>query len=319
MKTLPARRLAASLARRLLLWGCLAALVVAPWWATPAAAAPTVAVEPARGPCDGAFVVRGRGFTPGEEVMVYVRPAYVPRTSPPGGFPARADTAGALAAAIPRDFVSCLPSRAPGGEQAHEVTAVAPSGNATAAFATSPSPRHCFPETGFCVAGRFLAYWQANGGLAINGYPLSDVFVQRLEDGREYAVQYFERVRLEAHEENANPYDVLVGQFGRRIYAATRGREVDPPASPMPGQRYFPETGQSMGGPFLAYWEANGGLAQFGYPISGLTVEVLEDGKGYTVQYFERARFEHHPEYANTPHEVLLGQFGRRILAEMTR
>jgi len=32
------------------------------------------------------------------------------------------------------------------------------------------------------------------------------------------------------------------------------------------------------------------------------------------VQYFERARFEYHPENPN-PYMILLGQFGRRILA----
>jgi hypothetical protein len=36
------------------------------------------------------------------------------------------------------------------------------------------------------------------------------------------------------------------------------------------------------------------------------------------VQYFERARFEHHPENS-APNDVLLGQFGRRILAEPRR
>jgi hypothetical protein len=40
----------------------------------------------------------------------------------------------------------------------------------------------------------------------------------------------------------------------------------------------------------------------------------LEDGNVYTVQYFERARFEYHPENA-PPYDVLLGQFGRQILA----
>ena len=29
----------------------------------------------------------------------------------------------------------------------------------------------CFAETGFCIQGRFLDYWQANGGLARNGSP----------------------------------------------------------------------------------------------------------------------------------------------------
>jgi hypothetical protein len=34
------------------------------------------------------------------------------------------------------------------------------------------------------------------------------------------------------------------------------------------------------------------------------------------VQYFERARFEYHPENADPQDQVLLGQFGRRILTE---
>ena len=69
----------------------------------------------------------------------------------------------------------------------------------------------------------------------------------------------------------------------------------------------------NLGGGFLQYWQANGGLAQFGYPISEEFTETLEDGQSYIVQYFERARFEHHPENA-APYDVLLGQFGRRIL-----
>ncbi len=32
-----------------------------------------------------------------------------------------------------------------------------------------------FPETGKSVYGIFLSYWRANGGLAQQGYPISDV------------------------------------------------------------------------------------------------------------------------------------------------
>ena len=78
----------------------------------------------------------------------------------------------------------------------------------------------------------------------------------------------------------------------------------------------FPETGQCVQEPFLTYWRTRGGLAIHGYPLSTASPEQLEDGKAYTVQYFERSRFEHHPEHAGTQFEVLLGQFGRRILAE---
>jgi hypothetical protein len=180
---------------------------------------------------------------------------------------------------------------------------------------------HCFRETGFCVQGRFLEYWQANGGLERNGFPLSAERREVLEDGKEYTVQYFERVRLEYHPENAAPYDVLLGQFGRRIlreeYVVDR-RAYDgavSPTEPKEGQVYFAETGHNLGGRFLAYWQANGGLAQFGYPISEVRYDNI-DGQGYETQFFERARFEYHPENAGTPYEVQLGQFGRRIMSE---
>ncbi len=167
----------------------------------------------------------------------------------------------------------------------------------------------CFAETGQCARGRFLAAWEAGGGLPINGYPLTGEVLEALEDGAVYTVQYFERARLEWHQENAPPYDVLLGQFGRRLHPA------DPPAAARPDRAYFPATGHNLGGAFRAYWDANGGLAQFGYPISEEFTETSEDGKPYTVQYFERARFERHPENA-PPYDVLLGQFGRAIAGQ---
>ncbi len=60
--------------------------------------------------------------------------------------------------------------------------------------------------------------------LAIYGYPISDEIVERLEDGREYTVQCFERARFEHHPPNTPPNDVLLGQFGRIVLAALMGR-----------------------------------------------------------------------------------------------
>src|SRR3954466_11561297 len=49
---------------------------------------------------------------------------------------------------------------------------------------------------------------------------------------------------------------------------------------------------------------------QQGYPISEEFTEVSAlDGKPYTVQYFERAVFEMHPEN-KAPYDVLLSQLG---------
>src|SRR4051812_14126748 len=71
--------------------------------------------------------------------------------------------------------------------------------------------------------------------------------------------------------------------------------------------RTFPQTGKTVSGKFLQYWDSHGGLAQQGYPISQQIQETSDtNGKIYTVQYFERAVFEYHPENAGKPSEVLL-------------
>jgi len=101
-----------------------------------------------------------------------------------------------------------------------------------------------------------------------------------------------------------------------------------PPAAQIVGAQYFQQTGHNLSDitadrktvvNFGRYWDNNGGLRQFGYPISEIFPERLEDGNTYLVQYFERARFEYHPEHKGTTYEVQLGQFGRRILAETPR
>ncbi|HEX8597945.1 MAG TPA: hypothetical protein VF952_05445 [Chloroflexia bacterium] len=80
-----------------------------------------------------------------------------------------------------------------------------------------------------------------------------------------------------------------------------------------PDVTYFAAVGHTLRGAFRDYWQRNGGLPQFGYPLTEEYREVSPtDGKTYTVQWFERARFEHHPENA-PPHDVLLGLLGREV------
>jgi hypothetical protein len=72
-----------------------------------------------------------------------------------------------------------------------------------------------FPETGHKVCGRFLTYWQQNGGLAQQGFPISEEFVETSElNGKPYTVQYFERAVFEHHPDNRPPFDVLLSQLG---------------------------------------------------------------------------------------------------------
>ncbi len=62
---------------------------------------------------------------------------------------------------------------------------------------------------------------------------------------------------------------------------------------------------------FRAFWEQNGGLATFGHPISeAVEWRDPQTGQVVTVQEFERARLEHHPELSGTPYEIQLGLLG---------
>jgi hypothetical protein len=177
--------------------------------------------------------------------------------------------------------------------------------------AAQTGPR-TFPETGQTVQGQFLAYWEAHGGLAQQGYPISGEMTERNDtDGQTYTVQYFERAVFERHPANAPPYDVLLSLLGVSLYTQKyAGNAPGQTPNTAAGSRLFPETGKRVGGAFLAYWTAHGGLAQQGFPISDEFSEVSDlNGQTYTVQYFERAVFERHPENA-PPYDVLLAQLG---------
>lgn len=81
---------------------------------------------------------------------------------------------------------------------------------------------------------------------------------------------------------------------------------------------YFPETRHSLGGPFLRYWREKGGLAIFGYPLTEEFTEVSPtNAKRYKVQYFERNRFEYHPEN-KPPNDVQLGLLGVQVAGTRT-
>ncbi len=170
-----------------------------------------------------------------------------------------------------------------------------------------------FPQTGMSLCGKFLQYWNNHGGLAQQGYPISGEFQEVSDvDGKTYTVQYFERAEFELHPENKPPFDVELALLGSLALKQKypNGAPAPPTANnPNVGQ-YFPQTGQWVSDPFLAYWKSHGGLAQQGYPISGRFSEKSDlDGKVYTVQYFERAVFELHPEN-QPPFNVLLSQLG---------
>ncbi len=130
-----------------------------------------------------------------------------------------------------------------------------------------------------------------------------------------YMSQFFERAIFEYHPEYAGtPNAVLLRLLGDE-FTANRSFDKADPGNVPDGMQYISQTGHTLGGPFLKYWQENGGLAVFGYPISEEITEVSPtDGQSYTVQYFERNRFEYHPEAAGTPYEVQLGLLGANLL-----
>lgn len=154
-----------------------------------------------------------------------------------------------------------------------------------------------FKETEQYVFAPFADYWTKNGGLSIFGLPITPDFER---DGR--TVQWFERARFERDPKLPTDQQVQLGLLGNEL------RKPDPPVTaPSDNDRlFFGQTGHSIGGVFRTYWQAHGGVAVFGLPI---TEEITEDGR--TVQWFERARFELNPQGGGTVNDVQLGQIGR--------
>ncbi|RIK46904.1 MAG: hypothetical protein DCC58_01610 [Chloroflexi bacterium] len=182
-----------------------------------------------------------------------------------------------------------------------------------------------YPETGQYLSRPFEAFWAANGGIPVFGYPLTAAYEAfNGDDGGFYLVQYVERQRLEFHPElSGTPYVVLLGRLGaadaERRGLIGSGPFLPSPASNNPSCRWFAPTEHNVCGRFLEYWSQHGlefgdpefsereSLALFGYPISEPYVDAES---GLLVQYFERARFEYHPANAGTPWDVLLGRLG---------
>lgn len=73
----------------------------------------------------------------------------------------------------------------------------------------------------------------------------------------------------------------------------------------------FPQTGQRIWGPFEAYWNAHGGLAQFGLPRT--SVYPAKDGN-YDAQWFERALFTYNAAKPD-PYKVELQLLGNVVSA----
>ncbi len=199
----------------------------------------------------------------------------------------------------------------------------------TSAFAA----KRCFPETKQCVDGRFEEFWNQNGGLPVFGFAITALANETNRDtGKKIPTQWMERNRFESHPANQAPYDVLLGRLGDdRLRQLGRDWQKAPRESgAKAGCLWFEQTGhnvcnQSGSIGFRTYWETHGlefdgqagtsyaeSLALFGLPLTEPKVELNTSRDRVVTQWFERARFEYHP---NKPAEfkVLLGLLGNEV------
>ncbi|RRR68669.1 MAG: vanomycin resistance protein VanB [Candidatus Viridilinea halotolerans] len=190
-----------------------------------------------------------------------------------------------------------------------------PSQVSAAPPAQAPTPQAFvyFPETGHNVGFEVKVFFDAHGGVTTFGMPLTEL----LTAGDGLQAQYFEHARLEYDPAAPEGQRVAVTRAGALLAAGrTDAAFAWLAESPDPERVFFPESGHTLGGAFGWFWQSNGGLAAFGYPIS----EEFEEGdeaSGTTrlVQYFERARLVYHPEYVGEPGEVTITPLGRQLLA----
>jgi hypothetical protein len=141
-----------------------------------------------------------------------------------------------------------------------------------------------FAQTGHFVRGDFLRYYRSvSNPTLLFGYPLTEQFISK--DSK--TVQYFQRARFELTADPNQP--VRLTPLGREMYTPGPQLVINNPFA----CRTFAETGYSVCFAFLEFFDQNGGVARFGYPIS-----PFEFRNNQIVQYFENARFEWRPGLA---------------------
>ncbi len=141
--------------------------------------------------------------------------------------------------------------------------------------------------------------------------------------------EWFEGSQIEPSQKYGSLYLDLTRDYAARFQApappaptpppAATPRPTTPPTNPPPpgGSRTFPETGQTVSGRLLQYWNGNGALPVFGLPLDAQSQRTTPDG-AFQAQLFERNRLELHPENAR-PYDVLLGRLGADALAKQGR
>lgn len=155
-----------------------------------------------------------------------------------------------------------------------------------------------FDETGHNVQGEFYKFYKSvPDPLLVFGYPITEEFTSK--DGQR--VQYFQRARFEFHTELPEGQHIILTSIGKGTYTPQSPLSVYSPLA----CRMYNETGFSVCFAFLDFFDKNGGVTQFGYPVS-----PFEYHENMIVQYFEKARFEWRP-WNPESQRVVISDLGR--------
>lgn len=148
------------------------------------------------------------------------------------------------------------------------------------------------------AADPFTRLYEKMGGAATLGVVLTPVHWEQ-----DKQVQYLENARIELDSFTGKARLSPLGEMlGFRTPPIGAG-QIPPKGDPH--QRYYAQTGHTIPHIFLAFYDAHGGPATFGYPIAEFTTEDY-----HIVQYFQCVRLDYSPESK----QVRLGPLGRMAL-----
>lgn len=192
----------------------------------------------------------------------------------------------------------------PVAASAQDISPVTPTTTSTSTW--SPPRTVYIPQTGHSIDGVFLDYWRANNGIASFGYPVTPEFT--MSTG--IIAQMYAYARFEYHPEATDGRIVQLGNIGEdlrpknllRNSTASTGMPSANNEIALITRAWLPladddvekdsdtylfvkETRHSVSNGFKAFWEATGGTAWLGNP---LTQEYVL--KGVTYQVFDRGQ-----------------------------
>lgn len=162
-------------------------------------------------------------------------------------------------------------------------------------------------QTGHNVPDVIAKYWNAKGGVPALGYPLSEVFVRKADDGQ-HIYQYFERVLVEYLPDSNS---VALAPLGSWFADLNGPYDKVAAFDNTPKSRYVAATGHGIAGGIFQWYAANGDSDVFGAPIAEEGPYTTADGRKVTAQLFEHARIEMDANGA-----VTLGRLGAEWLSQ---